>query len=156
MLQHPIVPDSYNLAREDASELLSSFSVHGFPLDGRDWKSAEHYYQAHRYAEGAHFDAIAAAPTPEKAKQLADRWWWRKRGNWKAQRQLMMTRAMYTKCKAHPEVAEALLATDDLKIVDTTMYDYFWGLGRDLRGDNIFGIVLMNVRDKLREEMKDA
>ena len=31
-------------------------------------------------------------------------------------------------------------------------YDYFWGSGRDMRGKNNFGKVLMGVRDKLRSE----
>jgi predicted NAD-dependent protein-ADP-ribosyltransferase YbiA (DUF1768 family) len=32
------------------------------------------------------------------------------------------------------------------------MYDYYWGVGRDGRGYNVFGKVLMAVRDKLMEE----
>lgn len=31
-------------------------------------------------------------------------------------------------------------------------YDYFWRNGRDMRGNNAFGKVLMNIRDKLRKE----
>ena len=32
------------------------------------------------------------------------------------------------------------------------MYDYYWGVGRDGRGHNVFGKVLMAVRDKLMQE----
>ena len=63
-----------------------------------------------------------------------------------------MTRGTYIKCRTHPEVAAALLATGDLLIIETSQYDYYWGCGRDLRGDNVYGKVLMNVRTQLRKE----
>jgi hypothetical protein len=63
-----------------------------------------------------------------------------------------MTRAFYLKCRTHPEAAEALLATGERPILETSQYDYFWGCGRDLRGENAYGQVLMAVRQRLREE----
>jgi predicted NAD-dependent protein-ADP-ribosyltransferase YbiA (DUF1768 family) len=38
--------------------------------------------------------------------------------------------------------------------VETTLYDYFWGLGRDQRGHNTYGAVLTDVREKLQEEQQ--
>ena len=64
----------------------------------------------------------------------------------------MMTRAVYIKCRTHEEVAAALLATGDQQIVESSQYDYYWGCGRDGRGHNAFGKVLMAVRDKLKQE----
>ena len=49
-------------------------------------------------------------------------------------------------------LAEALLATGDNPIVENDQYDYYWGCGRDRRGDNTYGKVLMDVREKLRQE----
>jgi hypothetical protein len=63
-----------------------------------------------------------------------------------------MTRAVYTTCRANPDVAQRLLATGDCRLVENNSYDYFWGCGRDRRGYNYYGRILMNVRDKLREE----
>jgi ribA/ribD-fused uncharacterized protein len=63
-----------------------------------------------------------------------------------------MTRAVYTKCRTHPEVAARLLATGDRRLVENNSYDYYWGCGRDRRGDNHYGRVLMNVRARLRQE----
>jgi len=62
---------------------------------------------------------------------------------------VVMTRAIYTQCQMYPEFSEALLATGDKKIVDVSQYDYFWGLGRDLRGENQYGKMLMAVREKI-------
>jgi ribA/ribD-fused uncharacterized protein len=63
-----------------------------------------------------------------------------------------MTRGIYIKCRTHKEAADALLETGDQKIVESSQYDYYWGCGRDGRGHNTYGRVLMAVRDKLREE----
>jgi ribA/ribD-fused uncharacterized protein len=68
----------------------------------------------------------------------------------------MMTRAVYTKCRTHQDVADLLLATGDKQIVETSTYDYYWGCGRDGRGHNTFGKVLMSVRDKLIQERESA
>ena len=53
-------------------------------------------------------------------------------------------------------IAEALLATGDTHLIENNNYDYFWGCGRDRRGENMYGKVLMNVREKLREEQSAA
>jgi predicted NAD-dependent protein-ADP-ribosyltransferase YbiA (DUF1768 family) len=41
-------------------------------------------------------------------------------------------------------------------LVESSNYDYFWGCGRDRRGENMYGKVLMNVREKLREELQEG
>lgn len=40
------------------------------------------------------------------------------------------------KCRTHPEVAERLLATENVKLVENSQCDYFWSCGRDRRGHN--------------------
>ncbi len=63
-----------------------------------------------------------------------------------------MTRGTYIKCLTHPEVKEALLATGDKVIVENSLYDHFWGCGRDQRGHNYYGKMLMDVRKRLRKD----
>jgi ribA/ribD-fused uncharacterized protein len=77
----------------------------------------------------------------------------KKKGS-KTLRQVLMTRAIYTKCKTYPEIAERLLETGDKKLVENSAYDYFWGCGRDRRTENTYGKVMMNVREKLRKELE--
>ena len=57
-----------------------------------------------------------------------------------------MTRAVYIRARSHPELAQELLNTGDQTLVENSQYDYFWGCGRDRRGNNTYGKVLMNVR----------
>ena len=137
-------------SRFDTSLWLAPGSEHPFELDGRRWASAEHYYQANKYAPGEHFEAIAQAPHSAEAYKLGNRWWKRKRKQFKQLRPVLMTRALYTKVCTYPELAQQLLATDDRLIAETSQYGHFWGIGRDQRGQNQLGKIWMNIRTKLR------
>ena len=144
--------DRYFLARTDVNHPLSAYSRFGFELDGAEWPSVEHYYQGMKFEEGELRESILAADHPAQAAKLAKASKKLVRKDWKQIRQVMMTRAVYTKCRTHQAIADKLLATGDRQIVETSMYDYYWGCGRDGRGYNTFGKVLMSVRDKLRQE----
>lgn len=130
---------------------LAACSKLGLELDGGYWPSVEHYYQGMKFEDSELRDAIRSCAHPHEARKLAKRNKRRVRRDWKAIRRTVMTRGVYIKCRANPEAADALLATGDLRIVETSQYDYYWGCGRDLRGENNFGSVLMEVRAKLRE-----
>lgn len=41
--------DLLTLSREDAKHPLASYSKHAFDLDGFEWPSVEHYYQAMKF-----------------------------------------------------------------------------------------------------------
>lgn len=145
----------YLVARTDVNHPLSAYSKLGFELDGVEWPSVEHYYQGMKFEEGEIRESILSADHPAKASKLAKANRKLVRKDWQQVRQVMMTRAVYTKCRTHREVADLLLSTGDKHIVEATMYDYYWGVGRDGRGHNVFGKILMSVRDKLKQE-RDA
>jgi ribA/ribD-fused uncharacterized protein len=140
------------LSRSDVNEPLSSFSRHGFELDGHFWPSVEHYFQAMKFEEAVDQEKVRQADHPAKARRLGRSRFRKIRKDWSKVRRVIMTRAIYTKMRTHPELAERLLTTEDIKLVENSQYDYFWGCGRDLRGHNTYGQVLMDVRGKLREE----
>jgi ribA/ribD-fused uncharacterized protein len=145
-------PEPLYVSRSDAGNPLSSFSRHGFNLDDADWPSVEHYYQGMKFSDPDQRAAIRATATPEEAKRLAEKHVRAVRKDWKKMRQTIMTRGVYIKCMTHADAANALLETGTQKIVENSQYDYFWGCGRDGRGHNTYGKVLMAVRDKLRAE----
>jgi ribA/ribD-fused uncharacterized protein len=144
--------DPYYISRDDVNHPLASCSKLGFELDDAEWPSAEHYYQAMKFEAVELREAIRQADHPKKAKQLADTNKKQIRKDWPQVREVMMTRAIYIKCRTHESVAEALFATGDKKIIENSQYDYFWGCGRDGRGRNAYGRVLMAVREKLLSE----
>ena len=139
-------------SRHDEAELLGSASHHPFILDGKEWPTTEHYYQAMLFDNDALQDKIRSQPHA-KAAIASTKWhFFQKKKDWKKLRQVLMTRAIYTKCKTHPAVAKCLLETGNKKLVENSAYDYFWGCGRDRRAENTYGKVMMNVREKLKQE----
>jgi len=143
----------YTLSRLDPSHPLASYSKHSFELDGFEWPSVEHYYQAMKYSDEKYREQIRTATYPADAAKLGKSKKHGRRKDWDKVKETYMTRGTYIKCRTHPEVAKALLATGDLPIMETSQYDYYWGCGRDMRGNNVYGKVLMSVREKLRQEM---
>ncbi len=148
--------DTVYVNRDDARHPLSAFSRHAFELDGAEWPSAEHYYQAMKFTDAELQARIRAASDPaearKQARQFARRHKRALRKDWEKMKRVIMTRAIYIKCRTHAEVAAALLATGEAELVDNSQYDYYWGAGRDFRGGNHFGRLLMDVRARLREE----
>jgi len=142
----------YYLSRSDVNHPLSSYSKFGFELDGAEWPSVEHYYQGMKFEEGELRELIRSADRPEKAKKVAKANKGLVRKDWPQIREVMMTRAVYIKCRTHEAVTATLLATGDQQLVESSQFDYYWGCGRDGRGHNAFGKVLMAVRDKLKQE----
>lgn len=144
--------DNLYIARSDVNEVLGTFSRHGFELEGQHWPSVEHYYQAMKFESPEAQEKIRNTAHPRKARKMGRSRFRKLRRDWRKVKVIYMTRGVYTKCRAHPEIAEALLATGEKNLMESSQYDYFWGCGRDRRGNNQYGKVLMNVRRKLREE----
>jgi len=144
--------EKYGLSRIDPTHLLAAYSRHGFELDGAEWPSVEHYYQAMKFEDAAYREQIRTAPHPADAAKLGKSKKHGRRKDWDKVKQTYMTRGIYIKCRTHPEVAKALLATGEVLILETSQYDYYWGCGRDGRGHNTYGKVLMSVREQLRQE----
>lgn len=145
--------NSHYFSRHDENELLGSASLHSFELEGKTWPTVEHYYQAMVFEnQPSLVNKIMFAKTALAAAKVGKWRFWQKRKDLKKVQSIIMTRAFYTKCKTHADVAQALLDTDQLRLVENNNYDYYWGCGRDRRGENAYGKVLMNVREKLLSE----
>ncbi len=140
------------VSMSDATDPLATFSKHAIYLDGADWPSVEHYLQGMKFEATALRNLIQAAQHPADARKLAKRHRRHTRADWKQIEQTVMTRGVYVKCRSHEAVAARLLATGNRHIVEISQFDYHWGCGRDGRGNNAYGNVLMAVRTKLREE----
>ncbi|WP_111640361.1 NADAR family protein [Marinimicrobium alkaliphilum] len=144
--------NAVTVSRLQPDDPLGCAAERPFLLDDHRWPTAEHYYQAMKYPGKARAEQIRSAATVVEARKIGRGWLKRPRADWPKVRTVVMTRAIYTQCRTWPEFAEALLATGDKEILEVSLYDRYWGIGRDQRGDNQYGKLLMKVRDKLREE----
>ncbi len=62
-----------------------------------------------------------------------------------------MGRGVLRKFETHAEIREVLLSTGDEEIAENSPSDYYWGCGKDGSGKNRLGVILMEVREILRE-----
>jgi len=144
------------VCRSDLDELLGTYSPHSFFLDDKEWSTAEHYFQAMKFegTDKEHFEKIRVSVSAKQARKLGRSKFKSIRDDWAKVKRVVMTRALYTKCRTHNDVAQLLLDSHERKILENSQYDYYWGCGRDRRAENIYGKVLMDVRAKLLEEAK--
>ena len=140
------------ISRTDPDEPFGSDSAHPIELEGKTWPTVEHYFQAMQFESEALQQKILQLTSAHQCRRFSKWRFWQRRKDWQQRRQVLMTRAVYTKCKMYPHIAKLLLDTEQATLVESSNYDYFWGCGRDRRGDNTYGKVLMNVRAKLLAE----
>lgn len=138
--------------REVPYGCFSNFSAHGFTLDGKYWKTSEHYFQAQKFAGTEHEEEVRLAKTPKEAARMGRERRRPLRGDWEAVKDDLMRRAVLKKFETHEEIRAVLLATGDEKLIEKTSDDTYWGCGTDGTGKNMLGIILMEVRAALREK----
>lgn len=61
-----------------------------------------------------------------------------------------MYKGLYEKFTQNSKLKSLLLSTSNKKIVEHTKHDSYWGDGKG-KGKNILGILLMRLREELRE-----
>lgn len=130
---------------------FSNFSRHAFQLDGKHWKTSEHYFQAMKFEGTEYEDKVREARTPKEAATLGRRRDFPLRKDWETVKDDVMRKAVLAKFQKHDDIRQLLLDTGDEEIVENAPKDYYWGIGKDGSGKNMLGIILMEVREKLRE-----
>ena len=151
MLEHDLaLENAIRFSRLDETSFLSTIASCPFELEDYSWPTAEHYYQAHKFEGMAYADQILMADTGQKAHGLGTRRFKRKVKGWKNKRRVWMTRALYRITAEYPTVKESLLETGDTLLVETSLYNHYWGVGRDQRGENMLGRVWMDIRQKIQ------
>lgn len=145
------VENALRFSRFDAAHPLSTCDRR-LELEGQVWRSAEHYVHSMLAASPELAEKTRACESGLEAWRLNKPWYRRKKHGWKSQRRVYMTRALYTLVQMYPDVHDYLLETGDQLLVEASQYDYYWGIGRDLRGENMTGKIWMDIRNKLRRE----
>ena len=130
---------------------FSNFSRHPFVVNGTEWPTVEHYYQAQKFLDNERIELIRLTSSPSEARKLG-----REKGlpilpNWDEIRDDVMFEALHAKFRQHSEIAKLLLSTGDALLVEENPFDSYWGCGRDGNGKNRLGLSLMKVRKQLRE-----
>lgn len=130
---------------------FSNFSNHGVELDGKFWKTTEHYFQAQKFRDETYQEKIRNASTPKQAAELGRSRQIPLREDWEAIKDDVMYRAVLAKFTMHEKLKQLLLATGTADIVENAPGDYYWGCGKDGSGKNRLGEILVQVREQLKQ-----
>lgn len=133
----------------EAHGYLSNFSPSPFRLEGRDWRTVEHYFQAQKFAGTEREEAIRLTKSPMIAARMG-RARVGLREDWDQVREAVMLTALRAKFAQNADLARRLLETGRAELVEHTSNDSYWADGGDGSGLNRLGVLLMQVRDELR------
>jgi ribA/ribD-fused uncharacterized protein len=136
---------------------LSNFYESSFedPETGITFPTMEHFFQAMKADNMQDRLAIAAAPTPGKAKRLGRQC--ALRGDWEKVKEQVMEDGLRLKF-ADPELRKMLISTHPHELVEgTTWHDNEWGncsceQCKNILGKNKLGKILMKLRAEFMEE----
>lgn len=129
---------------------FSNFSAHPFELDGRSWRTSEHYFQAQKFVGTEHAEAIRLEKSPMIAARMGRDRKRPLRADWEAVKDDVMRRAVRAKFEQHADIRAVLLGTGDAQLVEHTKNDSYWADGGDGSGRNMLGLILMELRAALR------
>jgi ribA/ribD-fused uncharacterized protein len=132
---------------------MSNFARYPIHVDGREWSTSEHYFQAQKFAGRPEEEQVRASPSARDAARLG-RTLPGLRRDWDAVKDEVMLRALKAKFTQHAELRAQLVATGDSVIVEHTSNDAYWADGGDGSGLNRLGVLLMQVRAELRDAGK--
>jgi ribA/ribD-fused uncharacterized protein len=120
-----------------------------FTLDGVNWPSVEHYYQAMKFPEFPELqeqirmlpkvsEALKLGKTKDPSKPI--------RADWKEKREGIVRKAVFAKFEQNPALKKLLLDTYPRPLIFADANDSFWGYGRTKQGQNKLGQTLMEYR----------
>lgn len=136
----------------DENGYLSNYWPVDIVIDGKVWRSTEHYYQAQKTLDTVFAEKIRQAPTSDDAKKLGNSEECIYRPDWDSWKIEAMKTAITAKFTQHEDLKRMLLDTGDSLLTEDSKSDYYWGIGADGTGKSMLGKLLMELRRSLRNE----
>jgi ribA/ribD-fused uncharacterized protein len=128
---------------------FSNFAAFPIVVQGVTWPTTEHYFQAQKFADEAHREAIRREKSPMIAARMGRDRGKVLRSDWETVKEHVMLEALRAKFSQHSDLAALLSNTGDRPIIEHTSNDSYWGDGGDGSGKNRLGELLMIVRREL-------
>lgn len=136
---------------------LSNFFYAPFVYEDNIYPTNEHFFQAMKTLNPEERRNIAEARTPGVAKRMGRKV--QLREDWEEVKIDIMRLGLRLKFKAHMGLTEKLIKTGDADLIEgNTWHDNFWGICLcpkcQGKGQNHLGLLLMETRDRFKEEME--
>ena len=136
----------YFYSANDAFGEFSNFSDHGIELEQLFYPTVEHFYQAQKFENPSYSEKIRCAPTPKDASILGKSRAEKLKEDWDILKNEIMMLGVQQKFETHHALKELLLSTKNQLLIESSPYDYYWGIGQQGNGFNHLGTLLMRVR----------
>lgn len=139
--------------RDNPFGFLSNFYEAHFVINGNEWKTSEHYYQANKYIDQKNIEKIKNTKSPFDASYMANH----KipveeiRSDWNEIKIKIMQTAIKNKFEQNEELLNKLLETHNIPLEEKTTVDKYWGTGDDNSGKNMLGKLLEELRTNLKK-----
>ena len=128
-------------------------NLYKFPLyfEGNVFPTGEHAYQYGKFKDEDTREWAMKSPKPHLLSILAHGLFsWDIIKNWskiKVDRMYNVLKAKFS----YNELREKLLETGDSILIENSKADSFWGIGRNGKGKNMLGKLLIKVREEIKE-----
>jgi ribA/ribD-fused uncharacterized protein len=140
---------------------FSNMSAHKITVDGKEYQTVEHFYQAkkaEKFADTESLEKIMKAKSAKAVKALGKKVKDFKQEEWDLAKYDIMNEGVKAKFAQHPELRKQLEDTGDRKIGFADARNVYWGIGSSesvekskhpekWRGKNMLGHIIMELRD---------
>jgi len=129
---------------------FDNFSAHTVEIWAQVFYTAEHAFQWKKFesTDATLARQIKLAGSPWLVKKLSQTSK-KLRSDWADIKVGIMTEIFRAKAAQHDDVQQMLISTGTKTIVENSPVDSFWGCGKDGKGENKMGKILMKIRDEL-------
>ena len=117
------------------------------------YQTSEHYYQSKKFEGTVYEEQVRLTPSPSQAAAMGRDKSLPLRADWDKVKDHYMRVALMAKFKCNNYLYEVLMGTGENKLEERTKNDSYWGTGSDEEGGsgkNMLGVLLMELRSKLR------
>lgn len=128
---------------------LSNFAIATIVVDGKEYRSVEHYFQACKSTTEWEHEMVRNAGSPAEARSLGKTVGLRP--DWEDVKEDVMMAGLLAKFRQHPQLRQLLLSTGDRPVHEDSPNDMEWGWGQG-RGQDRLGKLLVRVRAIIRDE----
>lgn len=136
--------------------IFSNFAHTPMVIGGLRYATNEHYFQSMKFAvtDPEYAEVIRVSQTPYQSKTLG-----RSRNHccnphWDGpdgEAIRVMRRGLFCKALQCKRFYNLLTTSGDARIIEASPWDSIWGEGKDGKGQNLLGVLLMELRTKLRK-----
>lgn len=135
---------------------FSNFSKHPIEIDGKVYPTNEHYFQAMKFSDEDYAEQIRLAKTPAEAKKMGLSRVHKIHSDWDEKRVEVMRVAVEAKFTQHKDLLKYLVGTYPSTLIEDSPTDSFWGCGKDRKGHNALGKLLMAFREEVLSDMHEC